>query len=60
MGYRIAAAAIVLLLGGTWAASYMGWGLPNTAAVEAKRQIIYGRRSARMGYYGGGGPRFGK
>jgi hypothetical protein len=60
MGYRIASAALVLLFGMTWAAAYLGWWLPTTAAVEAKRQAIYKRRSARTGYYGGGGPRFGK
>ncbi len=62
-GYRIAAIALLGLLGVTWFASVYGWGLPTTASADARLQER--RRSVRTGssgygrYYGGG-PRFGK
>ena len=61
VGYRIAAAVLLLLLGFTWFASLYGWGLRSTADARALRE----RRSVRQGssgvrsYYGGG-PRYGK
>jgi hypothetical protein len=71
MGYKIAAIAVLLLLGMTFWASYSGWGLRSTARAEAEARRrghsirggsgggLYGRPYGR-GYYGGGGPRFGK
>lgn len=62
LGYRIAAALLLGLLGVTWYASMVGWGLRSTADARALRQ----RRDVRTGsggpyrsYYGGG-PRYGK
>lgn len=60
MGYKIASGVAVLLLAGTWYAAFTGWGLPTTTVVEAQRQAITQRHSVRIGYSGGGGPRYGK
>jgi len=71
MAYKLAAVVAVVLLGMTFWASRQGWGLRSTARAEAEairrqRSVrpgggvgLYGR-SYRRGYYGGGGPRFGK
>lgn len=65
-GYRIAALAMLALLGATWFASVYGWGLKDTARAQA--EAIRRRTSggggirsvgSRRGYYGGG-YRFGK
>ncbi len=63
IGYRLAAIAMVALLGMTWWASMTGWGLRSTA--QARAEALRRRRSVRPGGYGmgryyGGGPRFGK
>ncbi len=67
MGYKIAAVAVLLLLGMTYWASYSGWGLRSTAQAEAEaRRRGHSIRGGSSGglygrsYYGGGGPRFGK
>jgi hypothetical protein len=59
MGYKIASAIVAALFGLTFYACLTGWGLPSTAAVDAKKQEIASRRSVRLGYVGSG-PRYGK
>jgi hypothetical protein len=59
MGYKIAAGIIVLLFILTWYACVIGWGLPSTTAVDARRQAIASARSVRLGYVGTG-PHYGK
>ena len=59
MGYRIAAALVLLLFGATWYATVVGYGLPSTAQVDAYRQQVAQRRSVRLGYVGTG-PHYGK